>query len=87
MRMKVGLIRKIKILLGVGMLCVFMAPIHAVCNKQLNEHKDKKIANCWYSQKDLERIRQKDAERYKQMGISENTCFYCGCDVAEHTEE
>ena len=61
--------------------------IYAVCNKHDNQHKDQKTVRCWYTQKDLARIRQKDTERYKEMGVAENACFYCGCELDQHTQE
>ena len=63
------------------------APVHAVCNKPDYEHANKEVARCWYTQKDLTRIYQKDTERHREMGIDGSVCFYCGCDVTEHTEE
>ena len=75
-----------ELLLGLLVLCCQEA-LFAVCNQKDNEHKDNKIARCWYTQKDLKRIYQKDSDRFSRMGIDGSACFYCGCSVNEHTEE
>lgn len=82
---------KIRVLVQTIVICVIVGSlsglIYGVCNNRDNQHKDQKTVRCWYTQKDLARIRQKDSERYKEMGLAENACFYCGCELQEHTQE
>ena len=73
-------------LFGISVL-IAPAPVRAVCNKPDYEHANKEVARCWYTQKDLMRSYQNDPGRYQEMGNDGTVCFYCGCDVTEHTEE
>lgn len=75
------------VVLGVMILGVYRAPVMAVCNNTDNGHKDKKIHSCLYSQKDLARIRAKDKDRHKMLKVRKRECFYCGCQVSEHSKE
>jgi hypothetical protein len=78
---------KIQIMLFGMFILIAPVPVRAVCNMPDYEHANKEVARCWYTQKDLTRIHQKDTERHKEMGIDGTVCFYCGCDLEEHTPE
>lgn len=91
MEIERGASMKIRILIQIMLSGILFlgapALVHAVCNKPDYEHANKEVARCWYTQRDLTRIHQNNAERHKEMGIDGSVCFYCGCDLTEHTEE
>jgi len=59
--------------------------IQATCTNVHHSHAHKNVVNCTYSQKDLNRILMQNKERYCK-NCENQTCFYCGCPVADHSE-
>lgn len=81
---------KLKIRISILLIAILITTpldlIHAVCTHKDNEHVDKSVARCWYTQKDLNRIYANNPERNKEMKNDGTVCFFCGCDLKDHTE-
>ncbi len=60
--------------------------IHATCNNPHHKHVNRQAINCTYSQKDLKRIMTENKERYCK-NCENQTCFYCGCPVDDHSAQ
>jgi hypothetical protein len=60
--------------------------IQATCTHENRKHAHRHVSNCTYSQKDLNRILAANKDRYCKY-CEDQTCFYCGCPVADHSAQ
>ncbi len=60
--------------------------LQGICNQHDNQHCDKQIVNCPYTQEDIYRGFSKNTRCY-QCEERRKQCFYCGCPIAEHTKQ